>query len=255
MQPVVSWREVMPSKRRALVIVGHGSQRNPNTRKPICQAVQAIRARGLYDEVRCALWKEEPHVSTLLDALSSDEITIVPYFISRGYYTEEVIPREMKLAGPLTHREGKIIRYTEPVGGHPLLADLIVQQALAAGADAQTTLAVLGHGTPRNPQSAENVYLQAERVRAQGRFAEVVTVFIDQEPFVQEIFERAAQTDIVMVPLFIADGWHVTETIPEDLRLASGEVTQLGKTLRYTPAVGTDIRMVDVILELADACG
>jgi sirohydrochlorin ferrochelatase len=43
----------------------------------------------------------------------------------------------------------------------------------------------------------------------------------------------------------------VTETIPEDLRLEAGEVTRSGKTLRYTPAVGTDPRIVEVILELA----
>ena len=251
MPPVVNSRGAMSKKSRALVLVGHGSQRNPNTRKPICQAVQAIRARGLFDEVRCALWKEEPHLSTLLDEVKSEDITIVPYFISRGYYTEEVLPREMKLEGSLTEREGQSIRYTEPVGSHPLLADLIVQQALAAGANAGTTLAILGHGTPRNPHSAENVYLQSDRVREQHRFAEVLTVFIDQAPHLSEIFTRARQASIVLVPLFAADGWHVTETIPEDLRLEAGEVTRSGKTLRYTPAVGTDPRIVEVILELA----
>jgi hypothetical protein len=74
---------------RALVLVGHGSSRNPGTRKPICALVNEIRRRGLFDEVRCGLWKEEPHVSITLDRVVSDEITVVPFFIADGYYTRD----------------------------------------------------------------------------------------------------------------------------------------------------------------------
>ena len=236
---------------RALVIVGHGSQRNPGTRLPICEAVKRIKALGLYEEVRCGLWKEEPHISQTLDAIASDDITIVPFFISQGYYTEEVIPREMKLDGPVTHREGKVIRYTAPVGEHPCFSDLIVQRAKEAGAHGGETLVVLGHGTPRNPRSAEHVYLQTERVRRLGAFPEVITVFIDQEPNMKDVFELATRQRIVMVPLFVADGWHVTETIPDDLNMQEGKVLRGERELIYASAVGTDPDLYRVILELA----
>jgi len=230
---------------RALVIVGHGSARNPNTRKPICSAVKAIKARGIFDEVRCGLWKEDPHISITLNALHSRFITIVPFFISKGYYTEQVIPREMKLSGPITFRDDKVIRYCDPVGSHPLFAELIVERARAVGAMGDETLVVLGHGTPKNPNSAKNVFLQAERVATMNAFPQVLTLFIDQEPHLSSVYEMATGKRIVVVPLFVADGWHVSETIPEDLEGIQND----GRELVYASAVGTDPRVVDLILD------
>ena len=232
---------------RALIIVGHGSTKNPNTRKPICAAVNAIRARGVFEEVVCGLWKEEPHISKVLDLVKSSDVTVVPFFISDGYYTKQVIPREMGLAGPLTFRDGRVIRYTKPIGAHPLFAELIVERAQAVGATGAETLVVLGHGTPKNPNSAKNVYLQADRVRAMKKFAEVITLFIDQEPLMSSVFEQAKQERIIMVPLFVADGWHVTETIPEELAELAGD----GRSITYAQAVGTDPRIAELLFDLA----
>jgi len=59
-----------------------------------------------------------------------------------------------------------------------------------------------------------------------------------------------AAKDVVMVPLFIADGWHVGETIPEELALDRGPLRGGGRTLRYAAAVGTHPLVADVIEEL-----
>ena len=237
----------------ALVIAGHGSTKNAGSRKPICATVQEIRRRELYDRVVCALWKEEPHVSTRLDTLDADDITIVPYFMSAGYYTDNVIPREMKLTGALTLRDGKTIRYTPPIGTHPAMANLIVQRAHEAGAGPADTLVLLGHGTRRNKRSADTIEAQAARVRDRGIFASVLTAFIDQDPHISGVFERADTARIVMVPYFAADGWHVTETIPADLAMESGKVERDGKTLFYAGAVGSEPSIVEIVLELAAA--
>jgi sirohydrochlorin cobaltochelatase len=93
---------------RALVLVGHGSSKNPNTRKPICHIVNEIRKRGLFAEVRCGLLKQDPRVCKCLDPLESDEIVVVPFFISDGYYTRSVIPTCIGLKD----QTGKRIRYT-----------------------------------------------------------------------------------------------------------------------------------------------
>jgi sirohydrochlorin cobaltochelatase len=232
---------------RALVIVGHGSERNPYTCAPICQAIAAIRKHTIFDEVYGAFWKGQPHLSNILDRVKADDITVVPFFISNGYYTEQVIPREMQLDGPVTHRDGKVIYYTEPVGAHPLFAQLVVERARAVGAQGDESLIVLGHGTPKNPRSAENVYRQAERVAAMNQFPEVVTLFIDQDPNLSELFERTTNKRIVIVPLFVADGWHVSETIPEDLAELQH---QHGREVMYAQAVGTDPRVAELILGL-----
>jgi sirohydrochlorin cobaltochelatase len=238
---------------RALVLVGHGSARNPNTRKPVCANVQAIRARGRYDEVRCGLLKEDPHVSITLDRLQSDDVTVVPFFISDGYYTQEVIPREMKLSGALSRVADRAVRYTAAVGSHPLFADLLLRHARDAGWTPADALVVMGHGTPKNPASAANVYLQTDRVRKQlGAMGEVFTVLIDEPPFVTDVWDLSGSRRIFLVPLFIADGWHVTETVPEDLGLMDGRLEKNGRELVMTSAVGTDPGLTDVILRLAE---
>ena len=235
---------------RGLIIAGHGSAKNLNARKPICHLVQALRERNLFDEVRCALWKEAPYFSQILDRMSAIEITVVPFFMSEGYYSETVIPREMGLDGPVTRlADGRTIRLTPPVGLDPMIAELIEQRAREAGADGSECLAVLGHGTERNPKSQENIFRQAERVRARGQFAEVLTVFIDQSPHYLELWEMTGMERVVVVPLFAADGWHVSETIPAEIQEAGLDVIA-GRQLVLARAVGTDPALIQVVLKL-----
>ncbi|MGI8925543.1 MAG: CbiX/SirB N-terminal domain-containing protein [Tepidiformaceae bacterium] len=234
----------------ALLLVGHGSHLNPHSSAPIYQHARRLRESGEFAEVRTAFWKEEPSLSRALDGCIAGDVTVVPVFISSGYFTNEVIPREMGLSGCVSAIRGKRVRYTAPIGAHPALADVIVQRARDIGATSADALAVLGHGTPRNPDSERNVYLQAERVRAMGLFAEVTTVFMDQEPNMRDVFALVGQPSVVMVPLFIADGWHVGETIPQELALEGAEDRGGGRRLGYAAAVGTHPSVADVIREL-----
>lgn len=236
---------------RAIVLVGHGSHLNANSSAPVYQHAAAVRKAGVVDEVRVAFWKEEPALSRAFDGLVADDVTVVPVFISAGYFANEVIPREMRLSARKSCVDGRTVRYAAPIGSHPALAKVVLQRAEEAGAQASDALAVLGHGTPRNPDSERNVYLQAERVRETGRFAEVKTIFLDQEPNMRGVFQMVTAETVVVVPLFVADGWHVGETIPEDLALDGVETRRGGRKLRYAGAVGTHPSVADVILELA----
>lgn len=237
---------------RALVLAGHGSHLNPHSSAPVLRHAAELRRRGIFDCVLTASWKEEPSLARALDGCTATDVTIVPVFISTGYFTEQVIPREMRLDGRVTRRDGQVIRYTAPIGAHPALARVILQRAEEAGARGDEALVILGHGTPRNPASERNVFAQAEHVRAFARFPEVATVFIDQEPNMRDVLALVHCRDIVMVPLFIADGWHVGETIPGDMGIEAGELARDGRTLRYARAVGTHPAIADVIIELAE---
>jgi sirohydrochlorin cobaltochelatase len=235
-----------------LVLVGHGSHLNPHSSAPIWAHARTLRATGRYAEVRVGLWKEEPSLSRCLDGCESPDVTVVPVFISAGFFTNEVIPREMRLDGRVTSRDGRRIRYTDPAGSHPALAKVIVERADEAGARPGDAVAVLGHGTPRNPKSELNVFEQAARVRFEGLFAEVTTVFLDQEPNMRDVLSLTRAKTVVVVPLFIADGWHVGQTIPEGLALDGPETRRDGRRLRYAGAVGTHSSVAGVIAELAE---
>jgi sirohydrochlorin cobaltochelatase len=234
---------------KALVLVGHGSARNPNTKDPLCAAATEIERRGCFDEVRTGFLKEDDRICRTLEPLQSDQITVVPFFISDGYYTREVIPCCLKKN---RGEERKRVRYTQAIGSHPLFADLLLRHARGAGWQSGDALVVLGHGTPKHPASGVNIYLQADRVRRTLPGEEVVTLFLDEPPFVTEVWSHTRAKRVVILPLFIGNGWHVTETIPDDLGLdADFRGHRDGRELVMTSAVGTDPGIVDVILEMA----
>src|SRR3954466_4442424 len=103
---------------QALIIIGHGSHLNADSSAPVYRHAQAIRRTGVFDEVRECFWKEEPSMREVFDLVEADDVWVVPLFISEGYFTEEVIPRELGLSGPapsVTVKLGKTIRYCGPV--------------------------------------------------------------------------------------------------------------------------------------------
>lgn len=237
---------------RALVLAAHGSHLDANASVPIYAHADRLAAAGAFPEVRAAFWKEEPSLARAFDGLCADDVTVVPVFISDGYFVREVLPREMRLSGRLSDVDGRRVRYTAPVGSHPALARVVLQRAWEAGATGEEGLAVLGHGTPRHPSSEANVYLQAQFVEEYRVFPEVAAVFLEQEPNMRDAFALFAAQTVVMVPLFVADGWHVGSSIPDELALSGCELRADGRRLRYAAAAGTHPAVADVILELAE---
>mgnify|MGYP006151178603 CR=1 FL=1 len=118
-----TWRDA------ALVILGHGSTQNPDSSTPTWQHADELRRRGLFREVQCAFWKEEPGFREVMHMIDSDHVFVVPNFISEGYFTRDVLPRELELQGPVTHAGGRTIRYCDPVGIHPSMTRLLLKRA------------------------------------------------------------------------------------------------------------------------------
>ncbi|ELY52465.1 CbiX/SirB N-terminal domain-containing protein, partial [Natronococcus jeotgali] len=220
---------------QALVVAAHGSHLNPNASDPTYAHADAVRETGAFDEVREAFWKEEPHFREVIRTLESEEVFVVPLFISEGYFTERVIPRELRLEGwdparwesngtDASHVTleatdvGKTIHYCGPVGTHDAMTDVIVQRAERVTGTPDVGdgfgLAVVGHGTERNENSAKAVEYHADRIRRRNRFDEVRALFMDEEPEVDDVTDFFESDDIVVVPLFVADGYHTQEDIP-----------------------------------------
>src|SRR5205814_7304537 len=82
----------------ALLIVGHGSTVNSDSSAPTLAHAVEIRRRQVFNDVACAFWKEEPSLRDarfLFDPEAIREVYVVPTFISEGYFTQTVIPREL----------------------------------------------------------------------------------------------------------------------------------------------------------------
>jgi len=268
---------------QALVIAAHGSHLNPGSSDPAYAHADTIRATGAFAEVREAFWKEEPHFREVLRTVGPEEVYVVPLFISEGYFTETVIPRELRLEGwdpALWDSDGvdadhttltatdveKRVHYCGPAGTHDSMSGVIVRRAESVTGDPEVGegfgLAVVGHGTERNANSAKAIEYHARRIRERDRFDAVRPLFMDEDPEVDDLTDYFDCEDIVLVPLFIADGYHTQEDIPEDVGMTDDHREDWetpavvdGHRIWYSGAVGTEPLMADVLLERAADAG
>lgn len=253
---IVERSETKEDPLKALVIVGHGSHLNGDSSLPVYEHAARIRKTGDFAEVVECFWKEEPAMRHVLDTVESDEVFVVPAFISQGYFTEQVIPRELGLSGALTRKDGKTIHYAGPLGAFEGMPDVILERTsdLMRGKEAspgKTALVLLGHGTDLNKNSSGVIYLNADRIRERNIYDLVEVGFLDQEPEISGVVEKIEAENVIVIPVFIAEGWHTRETIPEDLEL-DGEVTiRPDRTIFYGAPVGTHPSMARLIADRA----
>ena len=258
---------IAPKPHSALLIVGHGSTENPDSSTPYFDHAAEIRRRNLFAEVHCCFWKEEPSMREVLYQVDSDEIYIVPDFISEGYFTQDVIPRELGLTGPTSTVRGKTLHYCLPVGIHPHMTGLILRRAREVAPDidpAQTTLIITGHGTGLNQNSTKAIKDQVDLIAASGAgYACVTDAYMEEAPFIAEWDQISETPNVIVVPFFISDGLHSYQDIPVLLGIepevgpaaSQREVFRhnphhlRGKTLYYSSAIGTEPLIADVILD------
>jgi len=265
---LTSGMEFTPKPNAALLIVGHGSTENPDSSTPYFDHAREIRRRNVFGEVHCCFWKEEPSMREAIYMIDADEVYVVPDFISEGYFTQDVIPRELGLTGPTTQVHGKTVHYCDPVGIHPSMTSLILQRTdeVAPGVpQEESTLFIVGHGTGLNKNSTKAIKDQVDHIKTlpNCRFADVIDTYMEEPPFIADWGKLAKTPNAVVVPFFIADGLHSYQDIPvmlgfekeEGLAASQKEVFRRnpyhlqGKTLYYSAAIGTEPMMADVILD------
>ena len=268
----------------ALLIVAHGSTVNPDSSAPTLAHAAEIRRRKIFADVECAFWKEEPSLRDalfLFDPESIHEIYVVPNFISEGYFTQTVVPRELELNGHITNRSnGQVWKYCEPVGNHPMMTELLLKRASEVAPDidpAESSLLIVAHGTDLNENSAVAAKREAEKIRALGKFAAVLNVYMEEPPLVADWRKLTKTRPVVVVPFFISDGLHSYEDIPRLLGIKEGRLPSRrkppdgrlgsrpslkeifrcnpykieGRCLFYAPSIGTEAGFADIILEQA----
>ena len=263
-----------------LVLVGHGSTLNAESSAPTYQHADELRKRRIFGQVLECFWKQEPSIAGVLRGVFTPKVFIVPLFISEGYFTEQIIPREL---GMRTNEDvtfdhiqksgDKILHYCAPVGTHIAMTDVILQRARevmekhpfpSLPKPANTTMFIAGHGTGKNENSRKSIEYQVETIRRKNIFSGVHPAFMEESPFIADCYQVATTRNIVVVPFFISDGLHSNEDIPILLgepertvqeRLKAGQLTWRNPTERhskrvwYAQSVGTEPLIADVILE------
>lgn len=130
-----------------LLIAGHGTGRNANSRKAVERQVELIRKLEAYADVGAIFMEEDPLIKGCWQNVKTKNIIVVPFFISDGLHAVEDIPvllgepeklvKERHAAGQPTwrnptERDGKRIWYAPSVGTEPLLAEVILERVREA---------------------------------------------------------------------------------------------------------------------------
>jgi sirohydrochlorin cobaltochelatase len=119
-----------------------------------------------------------------------------------------------------------------------------------------------------NENSAVAAKREAEKIRALGKYATVLNVYMEEPPLVSDWRKLTKTRNVVVVPFFISDGLHSYEDIPLLLGIgtgrsrtgssaARGEIFRSNpykidnRSLFYAPSIGTDPGFADIIIEQA----
>ena len=141
-----------------LLIAGHGTGRNVNSRKAVERQVELIRRLKIYAEVDAVFMEETPFIKGCHEAVKTKNIVIVPFFISDGLHAVEDIPvllgeperivKERLAAGQPTwrnptERDGKLIWYSASIGTAHKLAEVILERVREAAGSAALSPSLL----------------------------------------------------------------------------------------------------------------
>ena len=257
-----------------LVVLGHGTDLNRQSAAPVYQHAAELRRRKLFRAVREAFWKQAPRIQSVLAQLAAPRVFIVPLFISDGYFSGQIIPKALGFeTSRVTHEGLRATYYCQPAGTHDRMTTVILSRAAQvlnqfpfprAPKPAEPTHIIAAHGTERNSNSRQPIEHQVELIRARNLYADVQAVFMEEAPRIADCPVLARTKYGLVVPFFISDGLHVVADIPVLLgepeatvkaRLAAGQPawrnpTEVrGKLFWYSPSVGTDPGLADIILE------
>ncbi len=114
---------------------------------------------------------------------------------------------------------------------------------------------LIGHGS-KLPYNRDVLEELRRRIEMRRIFKVVKVAFMQlNSPSIEETlrtFAKDGMKDIVALPVFLADGAHTTEDIPEKLKIAfEGAWEGMGRDVNivYGKPIGVDERIVDILLD------
>jgi sirohydrochlorin cobaltochelatase len=120
-----------PPEHAAVVIIGHSTRRNPESRRATEAQAAAIRSAGLVAEVQAVYLDDSPEIPEAYTLTSAPNLIAVPYFLALGSHTTIDVPAELSLPPGQTTGQinGRTVFYAPPVGTDEALLDVILELA------------------------------------------------------------------------------------------------------------------------------
>jgi sirohydrochlorin cobaltochelatase len=212
----------------AIILLGHGSHRSPETADAVWRQVDRLRADAAADEVAAAFWKEQPGFHSVLATVAAARVVVLPLFAADGFFTRQVIPTALGLPPGLSERDGRTFFCCAPIGTHPSMHALACTRIRAALRDADVrpadaAVTVIGHGTRRQSSTQDSARTAAAAISAAGLAAEVVPLFLEGDPNVRDWRSHTEAPTVLCLPFFVAMGQHADADVSAALGLSPGQ--------------------------------
>jgi len=120
-------------KRDALIVFAHGSRVAEANQSVEALAESAARSGGFSQRRAAFLELAEPSLSEAVAQLAAEgaeQIFVMPYFLVMGVHLRQDLPKLLTEAA--TRTPGVELIVTEPLGGHPDLAGIVVERTVEA---------------------------------------------------------------------------------------------------------------------------
>lgn len=128
----------------SLVLVGHGTSRDRNSRRTLESHAAVIRARSGFSEVLAMFMEEPPLIAEVYLVAQRRNVVVVPFFVSDGLHAYEDIPvllgetealvrdrmaRGLEVWRNPTERHGKRVWLASSLGSEMWISEVILQRA------------------------------------------------------------------------------------------------------------------------------
>ncbi|GBD41142.1 hypothetical protein HRbin39_00520 [bacterium HR39] len=198
------------------------------------------RLREAFAAVRPACLRGEPALETVLAGVRAPAV-VVPLLLARGYIFDWARERIARIRPDLP--------VSAPVGVHPGCAALMREMALGAAAQAgfdpaASVLLLVGHGTPKHPETRTTLERHAARLALESGFARVETAFLECEPLVTEVVATLGGASVVAVAFFVDAGPHGRDDV-------GAALAPLGENAIYAGPVGLHPALPRLIRDVA----
>lgn len=228
----------------SVLLVGHGSERHPIAAETLAAHADALRTLGGFAAVRHAMLAGGPDPAEQFDALPTERIVVLPFFMSDGYFVRQALPERLRLKDPARRARALV---SSPVGTSAHLSGLLADTAEQTAADSgweteETELVVVGHGSSNDPASRRATEWQAARMPAS--FVRVRTAFLEEPPLLDALVGDLTEAAVIL-GFFAADAGHAAEDVPRALSHAPVATA-------YSGAIGAHPAMPDILLALVD---
>lgn len=121
-----------------VIVVGHGTRRNPNSSQSTYRACDYLKRKRLSPAIEAAFLDEDPLLETVALNYASSDLVVAPFLLGGGGHTFEDIPDRIGVR--LSEGSSLPIRLARgshdaviaaPVGEHPGIVDLVIETALS----------------------------------------------------------------------------------------------------------------------------